>query len=107
MPDAQSISASQITSAAKSAVAKVQGRHKALQQRNIILGFLPPWWWIGLILRNPEINSIEEAQTMAGDVHAGIAAEVPAVRGATPGTIIRDHIIICGFILPPEIQAIE
>lgn len=107
MPDAQSLSASQITAAAKNAVAKVQGRHKELQQRNIILGFLPPWWWCGLILRNPGGDSIEQAQSLSGDVHASMAAEVPALKSATPGTIIRDHTVICGFILPPDIEAIE
>lgn len=108
MPDAKSISAKQVTAAAKSTVAKVLAQHKALQRQNIVLGFVrPPWWWIGLILREAELGSIAEASKLAGSLHEGIAAAVPALKAAKPGALIQDGTITIGFIAPREIQALE
>ena len=108
MADARSISFKQVTAVAKSTVAKVAAQHKALERQNIILGFVrPPWWWIGLILREAELQSIAEAEKIAGSLHEGIAATVPAFKTAKPGAIIQDGMITVGFIAPQEIQSLQ
>lgn len=108
MADARTISAKQVTAAAKSTVAKVVAQHKALQRPDIILGFVrPPWWWIGLILREAELKSIAETEKLAASLHSGISAAVPALKTAKPGAIIQDGTITVGFIAPQELQALE
>lgn len=108
MADAKSISARQVTAAAKSTVAKVAAQHKALARQNIILGFVrPPWWWIGLILREEELATIAEAERLAVSLHEGIAAATPALKTAKPGALISGGTITVGFIAPQEIQALE
>jgi hypothetical protein len=108
MADAKSISARQVTAAAKSTVAKVVAQHKALRRPDIILGFVrPPWWWIGLILREAELGTIAETEKLAGSLHEGIAASVPALKSAKPGAIIQGGTITVGFIAPQELQSLE
>jgi len=109
MADAKSISVKQITAAANDAVRKVAGQHKALQQRGrIVLGFVrPPWWWIGLILREAELESIAEAEKLAKSLHEGISASSPALKSAKPSALIQDGMITVGFIAPREIEQLE
>jgi len=108
MAEAKSISVRQVTAVAKSTVAKVAAQHKALTRQNIVLGFVrPPWWWIGLILREEELASIAEAETLAASLHEGISAATPALKSAKPGALISGGVITVGFIAPQEIQALE
>jgi hypothetical protein len=108
MADAKTISLKQVTAAAKSTAAKVAAQHKGLQRQNIILGFVrPPWWWIGLILREAELGSIAEAEKLATSLHGGIAASSPALASAKPSALIQDGMVTVGFIAPREIQALE
>jgi hypothetical protein len=108
MAGARSLSASQITAAAKKTVAKVAEKNRLLLGPNVICGFVPPWWWIGLILQHDGgLESIEDAQNISGAMHEGISAAVPAFKSANPGTIIDDGRIICGFFPPPGVLPIE
>jgi hypothetical protein len=104
-----SISAKNISAAAKGSVAKALERHKAvLPKPDYRLGFIPPYWWCGFIVENAEGSlSFAAAQTLSADVHSGIADEVPAVKGAVPGAIFAGGHIICGFLPPPEIGLLE
>ena len=104
-----SISAKSISAAAKTSVTKAIGRHKAaFPQPDYRLGFIPPYWWCGFIVENADGKlAVGEAQTLAADVHSGIAAEVPSVKGAIPGAILGGGHIICGFLPPPDINLIE
>jgi hypothetical protein len=108
MADAKSISVRQITAAAKETVAKVSSQHKALQNRDrIILGFVrPPWWWIGLILREAQLESIDEAEKLASSLHSGISASAPALKSAKPSALIQDGMITVGFIAPRELETL-
>lgn len=108
MADAKSISTRQVTAAAKSAVDKVLAQHKLIKRQNIILGFVrPPWWWIGLILREEELASIAEAEKLAASLHESISAATPALKTAKPGALIQGGMVTVGFIAPQEIQALE
>lgn len=108
MAGARSLSASQITAAAKRTAAKVAEKNKMLARPNVICGFVPPWWWIGLILQDHGgLESIDDAQAISGAMHQGISADVPAFKPAHPGTIIDNGRIICGFMPPPGVLAIE
>ena len=104
-----SISAKSISAAAKTSVAKAIGRHKAaFPKPDYRLGFIPPYWWCGFIIDNPEGPfTLADAQTLAADTHSGIAAEMPSVKGAIPGAIFGGGHIICGFLPPPDINLLE
>jgi hypothetical protein len=104
-----SISAKDISAAAKTSVAKAIGRHKAaFPKPDYRFGFIPPYWWVGFILENAEGTlTFADAQTLATDVHSGIADSVSSVRGGTPGAIFSGGHIICGFLPPREINLIE
>ena len=92
----------------KKKVAKVQARHSALQRPNIVLGFVRPrWWWIGLILRKPDLETITQAEELANDLQRGIASAVPAVKGGKPSVLIEDGMITVGFFPPREIELIQ
>lgn len=107
MADAKSLSAKHVVAATKKTVAHVRARHKALEREPTILGFVrPPWWWIGLILREREIENIAEAEQLAASLHEGIAAAVPELKSAKPGVLIQGGITV-GFIAPPELQKLE
>src|SRR5215471_14299100 len=81
-----SLSASQVAAAAKQSVAKALDQHKLKVPPGFPLGFVrPPWWWLGIIIRNPGLTDLGQVQSLATDIHAGIAASVPSVKGGTPG----------------------
>ena len=104
----KSISARQVSAAAKRTVAKVLKQHGVgVQSANMVLGFVrPPWWWIGLVLRKSELDAAT-AKQVARDVQGGIVAALPAVRGGKPGAVIKDGVITLGFAPPKEIEVIQ
>jgi hypothetical protein len=107
MPRATSISAKQITGAAKKSVDRILAQNNLRAVRPIIVGFVPPWWWCGFVIRKPDIWSIDATEKLAVDVHRGIATSVPAVRGGQAGALIVGGHITVGFIPPREITALR
>ena len=104
-----SISAKHISAAAKATVSKALDRRKAaFPTPDYRLGFIPPYWWVGVVVENAEATlTLADAQTLSTEVHSGIADQVASVRGGIPGTIFGGGHIICGFLPPPEIGLIE
>jgi hypothetical protein len=58
-------------------------------------------------LTSVEKITLGEAQTLAKEVHRGIAASVSAAKGGKPGAIIDDGTLTIGFVPPKEINLIE
>ncbi len=82
MAGPNSLSATQISAAAKGSVEKVLAAHKVQFPPGAPLGFVrPPWWWVGIIIRNPGLTTIEQAQSLATEIHAGVAATAASARG--------------------------
>jgi hypothetical protein len=106
MPRASTLSAKQITSAAKKSVDRVLRQNGLKPLRPIIVGFVPPWWWCGFILRDPDIWTIQAAEKVAVDVHRGISAGVPGIKGGKPGVLTTGGITTIGFAPPIDIQGI-
>lgn len=105
-----SISVKQISSAAKSSVARVlEAQKPPFQKPKFEIGFVPPWWWIGIIIRSPEFDQtpFSTAQKLAKDIHRGIAAAVPAAKAGKPGAAIHDGTITIGFFPPKDIELIQ
>lgn len=108
MAGPNSLSATQITDAAKKSVAKVLDQHKLHVPTGFPLGFVrPPWWWVGIVIRNPGLTTIDQAQSLARDLHAGIAAAAPSAKSATPSAIIQDGHLTLGFVPPEPINLLE
>jgi hypothetical protein len=107
MPRATSISAKQITGAARKSVDKILVQNNLRALRPIIVGFIPPWWWCGFIIRKPDIWSIDAAEKLAVDVQRGIAASVPAVKAGQAGAVIAGGHITVGFIPPRDLALRE
>ena len=102
-----SLSASQVATAAKQSVAKALTQHKLNVPPGFPLGYVrPPWWWLGIIIRNPGLN-LEQVQSLATDIHAGIAASVPSAKGATPGAVLQGGNLTIGFAPPEPINLLE
>ena len=106
MPRASTISARQITGAAKKSVDRVLAQSRLKPLRPIIVGFVPPWWWLGFVLRDSDVWTMQAAEKIAVDVQRAVATAVPAVKGGQAGAMIVDGHITIGFIAPKEIQGI-
>jgi hypothetical protein len=104
---AGSISARQITAAAKASAQKALEAHIAKPPK-FDIGFCPPpWWWIGIIIKPPGDLSLADADKMSVSLHRSIAAAVPAVKGGTPGTVLMDGNLTIGFVAPKEINVLH
>ena len=104
---AGSISARQITAAAKASAAKaLEAQIPKLPKYDI--GFCPPpWWWIGIIIRNPGSLTLGEAEKMSASLHRNIAAAVPAIKGGKPGSVLIDGNLTIGFVPPIDINILQ
>jgi hypothetical protein len=103
-----SLSATQVAAAAKQSVAKALAQHKLHVPPGFPLGYVrPPWWWLGIIIRNPGLTNLEQVQSLAKDIHAGIAASVPSAKGGTPGAVLQDGNLTIGFAPPEPINLLE
>ena len=103
-----SISAKNVSAAAKATVSKALDRHKAVFPRpDYRLGFIPPYWWVGVIMDPAAELSLGNAEKVAAEVHRGIAESMPSVKGGIPGVISGNGHIIIGFAPPPDINLIE
>jgi hypothetical protein len=104
---AGSISARQITAAAKASAQKALEAHIAKPPK-FDIGFCPPpWWWIGIIIRPPDDLKFADAEKMSVSLHRSIAAEVPAVKGGKPGAVLLDGNLTIGFVAPKEINILH
>jgi hypothetical protein len=106
MPRASTISARQITGAARKSVDRVLAQNRLKPLRPIIVGFVPPWWWLGFVLRDSEVWTMQAAEQVAVDVQRGVASAVPALKGSQAGAMIVDGHITIGFIPPRQLQGI-
>ena len=103
-----SLSAKHVADAAKQSVAKALAQHKLKVPPGFPLGYVrPPWWWLGIIIRNPGITDLEQVQSLAKDIHAGIATTVPAIKGGTPGAFLQDGNLTIGFAPPEPVNLLE
>lgn len=108
MAGPQSISFRQISAAAKSSATKALEQNKLKLPHPYVVGFLPPWWWCGIIWRNPiDQVTLGEAERLAADVHKGIAASVPGAKGGKPGVLAAGGFTTIGFAPPIEINVLE
>jgi len=103
-----SLSAAHITAAAKQSVAKALAQHKLNVPPGFPLGYVrPPWWWLGIIIRNPGLTDLGKVQSLATDIHAGIATAVPAVKGGVAGAVLQDGNLTIGFAPPEPVTILE
>ncbi len=105
-----SISAKAVSAAAKASVAKAIDKHRALAIKpGHPAGFFPRPLIFGFVMDSAELNkaTFENAQALAGDVHAEIAHALPAVKAGIPNIAFGGGHIICGFFPPIEIDMIE
>jgi hypothetical protein len=102
-----SISLKQVSAAAKASVGKALEQNKVKAPSPTVLGYFPPHHWLGIIVRPTVEPALADAQKLAVDVHSGMAASVPAIKGGEPGAITGDGHIITGFVLPPGIGVLE
>jgi hypothetical protein len=108
MAGPNSLSARDISAAAKSSVEKVLAQHKVQFPPGTPLGFVrPPWWWGGIIIRNPGLTTLEQAQSLATEIHAGVAAAAPSAKAAIPGCVIQGGQLTIGFVPPEPINLLE
>jgi hypothetical protein len=99
-----SISVKQVSAAAKSTVAKVLEQHKTtFPKPDYVLGFYPPHWWLGIVIRNPDLDhvSLGEAQKVAVDLQRRVGSAVAATKGGKPGVVLAGGYLTIGFA-PPE-----
>lgn len=106
-----SISARQISAAAKDSVAKALDTHKAAFpiKPGHPVGFFPRPLIFGFILDSAQLEktTFTTAHQFAKDVHGEIARAMPAVKAGIPNVAFGGGHIICGFLPPREIELIE
>ena len=106
-----SISARELTAAAKVSVAKALDQHKAAfpGKPDIRIGFVPPHWWFGFVLDNAQVEKLTfgSANKLAVEVHHGIAGSMPSLKAGKPGAILGHGHTTIGFLPPIEIELIE
>lgn len=106
MAEPKSLSAKEITAAARGTVDKVLEQHgKVLPRPPYIVGFFPPPRWIGIILRERAADlTLGQAEKLATDLTHSIAEKVPAVRAGKPGVLVEGGHTTIGFVPPPDID---
>jgi hypothetical protein len=104
---AGSISAKQITAAAKDSAAKVLQAHLR-EHPKFDIGFSPPpWWWIGVIIQHRADLTLGEAQKISTELHHAVASEVPSIKGGKPGAVLIDGHLTVGFVPPIDVRVIH
>lgn len=108
MAGPNSLSAHEISAAAKKSVAKVLADRKLQVPPGFPLGFVrPPWWWVGIIIRNPGLTTLEQAESLAKDIHASVAAASPSAKAAIPGCVLQGGQLTIGFVPPEPVNLLE
>ena len=110
MVRAVSLSVGEISKAAKSSVDKALAGQKAFPKLpDHRLGFVPPHYWFGFVMDGAQIDKLTfgDAQRLAQEVHGGVAASVPGVKGGKPGVVLGDGHLTIGFAPPIEVNLFE
>ncbi len=106
-----SISAGQVTKAAKGTVKKVLAKHKTAFAKipDHSIGFFPPHYWFGFVIFNPQVDNVPlgELVNVAVEVKRGIADSVASVGAGRPGVMLNDGILTIGFAPPIDLDVIE
>jgi hypothetical protein len=107
MAGPQSISVRKISDAARGSVAKVLEQHKAkIPFPDFRFGFCPPHWWLGIIIRPPDLDKISlgDSQRLAVDLQRSVASAAGGgFKPGHPGVILGDGHLTIGFAPPPEV----
>lgn len=105
---AGSISAKQISAAARASATKALSA-QIPKPPKFEIGFCPPpWWWVGIIISKvPNDLSLGDANKMATGLHRSIAAEVPAIKTGKPGAVLIDGNLTIGFVPPIDINILQ
>ena len=107
MADPKSISIKDLSTKAKDSVDKAFKAQTALRPPTYVFGFIPPWW-IGIVFNKPvETATVDDAEKLATNIHGSVVSSAPDLRGTSPGCVVGSGHIICGFILPPDVVALE
>ena len=105
MAGPQSISVHKLSDAARGTVAKVLEQHKAkIPLPDYRFGFYPPHWWLGIIVRPPDLDKISlgDAQKLASELTRSIGGVAAAgIKPGHAGVILGDGNLTIGFA-PPE-----
>jgi hypothetical protein len=106
-----SLSLKDFSATAKASVTKALEAHAtAFPKPDYRIGFIPPWW-LGIIIINPtEKVTVADATLLAADIQRGVGGASAELRGAAagaPSVLCGGGHIICGFIRPPDLSAIE
>jgi hypothetical protein len=108
MAEPVSLSVGKISAAAKTSVERALAQHKASFPTipHYRLGYFPPHWWFGFVIYNQNIDKVTfgDAQKLAAEVHGGIAAAVPGVKGSQPGVALSDGFLTIGFAPPIDVK---
>lgn len=104
-----SIPVEQLTAAAKSSAANALKAHQAtFAKPDCVIGFVPPYWWLGIVIRNPDNKvTLADAQALATDVQSGVARSVTSLSGAAGGIIFVGGHVTVGFAPPPDVTVTE
>jgi hypothetical protein len=104
-----SIPLEQLTAAAKSSVANALKRHEAtFAKPDYVIGFVPPYWWLGIVIRNPDNKvTLADAQALATDVQSGVADSVKTLSAPAGGIIFVGGHVTIGFAPPPDVSVTE
>ncbi len=109
MADPAAISIKQVSTAARASLARVLEQHEAaFPKPDHILGFVPPYWWLGIVIRNPDNKlTLTAVQQVATDVQSGVASSVATMRSGTAGIIFVGGHVTIGFALQPDVILTE
>jgi hypothetical protein len=108
MPGPKSLSVKDVSAAAKRSAARVLEQQKLPKPPRFDVGFCPPpWWWIGIVIRDPGPWTLADAKEASVALHRGIAAAVPSVKGGKPGAVLLDGDLTIGFVPPKEINILQ
>ena len=108
MAGPNSLSAKEISEAAKKSAEKALAQHRVQFPPGGPIGFVrPPWWWVGIIIRNPGLTTLEQAESLAKEIHAGVAAAAPSAKAAIPGCVIQGGQLTIGFVPPEPVNLLE
>jgi len=104
MADPVSISVKQVSAVARASVKKaIEGSAAPFLIPNYTVGFIPPYWWLGIVIRNPDSQiTLAAAQKLATGVQSDVANSVAELRNGTAGIIFVDGHVTIGFAPPPE-----
>jgi hypothetical protein len=103
-----SISLNDLTAVVKGSVAQALERNQAILPPNHIFGFIPPYWWLGIVVRNADGKlTLTAVEQVATDVHKAVSKSVPALQSVPTGIIFVGGHVTIGFAPPPDVILTE